>query len=98
MSATRTLTPSQRLTELTLDFLGYLELERRLSRNTLEAYRSDLQQFGAFLDAHQRDPITVSPPDLAQYVTELATGAGRRRSSAKSPACGRSTATCGASS
>ena len=28
--------------ELMLDFLAYLELERGLSRNTLEAYRSDL--------------------------------------------------------
>ena len=38
--------PSRRVSELTLDFLAYLELERGLSRNTLEAYRSDLQQFG----------------------------------------------------
>ena len=41
--------PAQRLNELTLDFLAYLELERGLSRNTLEAYRSDLQQLGEFL-------------------------------------------------
>ena len=27
---------------LVLDFLAYLEFERGLSRNTLEAYRSDL--------------------------------------------------------
>ncbi|HEY8584026.1 MAG TPA: site-specific integrase, partial [Capillimicrobium sp.] len=33
---------------LVLDFLAYLELERGLSRNTLEAYRSDLLQFGAW--------------------------------------------------
>jgi len=33
------------ISELTFDFLGHLELERGLSRNTLEAYRSDLQQF-----------------------------------------------------
>ena len=45
-----------RLTELTLDFLAYLELERGLSRNTLEAYRSDLQQFGEFLDRRGRRP------------------------------------------
>ena len=32
-----------------LDFLAYLEFERGLSRNTLEAYRSDLLQLGAFL-------------------------------------------------
>ena len=30
-----------------LDFLAYLEFERGLSRNTLEAYRSDLLQYGA---------------------------------------------------
>ena len=30
------------LERLTLDFLAYLELERGLSRNTLDAYRSDL--------------------------------------------------------
>ena len=35
---------------LVLDFLAYLEFERGLSRNTLEAYRSDLFQFGRFLD------------------------------------------------
>ena len=35
---------------LILDFLAYLELERGLSRNTLEAYRTDLLQFGEFLD------------------------------------------------
>ena len=33
-----------------LDFLAYLEFERGLSRNTLEAYRSDLLQFGRFLE------------------------------------------------
>ena len=36
----------QHLTELTFEFLATLELERGLSRNTLEAYRSDLQQYG----------------------------------------------------
>ncbi|HKA66518.1 MAG TPA: site-specific integrase, partial [Solirubrobacterales bacterium] len=31
---------------LVLDFLSYLELERGLSRNTLNAYRTDLLQYG----------------------------------------------------
>ena len=70
--------PAQRLTELTLDFLAYLELERGLSRNTLEAYRSDLQQFGAFLGARGRDPLEATPADLADYVTGLATGGPER--------------------
>ncbi len=41
---------NRNIERLTLDFLAYLELERGLSRNTLEAYRSDLLQFGDFLD------------------------------------------------
>ncbi len=64
----------RRLTELTLDFLATLELERGLSRNTLEAYRSDLQQFGLFLGRRGRDPLEVVPADLAAFVSELADG------------------------
>jgi integrase/recombinase XerD len=69
---------ARRLTDLTLDFLAYLELERGLSRNTLEAYGSDLQQFGAFLAKKGRDPLGVTPADLAAFVSELATGDGDR--------------------
>ncbi len=68
----------RRLKELTLDFLAYLELERGLSRNTLEAYSSDLQQFGVFLANKGLDPLEVAPPDLAAFVSELAAGDGRR--------------------
>src|ERR1700684_2963144 len=73
----------RRLTELTLEFLGTLELERGLSRNTLEAYRSDLQQFGAFLARHGGqpgeglDPLAVTGADLADFVSELADGGDR---------------------
>ena len=45
-----------RLPELTLEFLGYLELERGLSRNTLDAYRSDLEQYGAYLRPRRSRP------------------------------------------
>jgi integrase/recombinase XerD len=64
----------RRLTDLTLEFLAALELERGLSRNTLEAYRSDLQQLGLFLARRDRDPLQVSPADLAAFVSELADG------------------------
>ncbi len=76
------LAPARHLTELTLDFLAYLELERGLSRNTLEAYRSDLQQLGEFLDRRRVDPLGVSGVDLADFVTELAQGAEGRRPAA----------------
>jgi integrase/recombinase XerD len=69
----------RRLTDLTLEFLAALELERGLSRNTLEAYRSDLQQFGVFLSARGRDPLQVTPADLAAFVSELADGREGRR-------------------
>ncbi|MGI8413314.1 MAG: site-specific tyrosine recombinase XerD [Solirubrobacteraceae bacterium] len=65
---------SRRLSELALDFLAYLELERGLSRNTLVAYRSDLQQYGAFLGRQGRDPLEVTPVDLAGFVSEVARG------------------------
>src|ERR1700760_2375375 len=77
-------TAQRRLTELTLEFLGTLELERGLSRNTLEAYRCDLQQFGAFLAGRGADPgegldpLAVTSADLAEFVSELA-GSGDRR-------------------
>jgi integrase/recombinase XerD len=61
---------------LLLDFLAYLEFERGLSRNTLEAYRSDLLQYGAHLAG--RDPLTVSHSDLAAFVDVLATGDGEK--------------------
>jgi integrase/recombinase XerD len=64
----------RRLTDLTLEFMAYLELERGLSRHTLEAYRSDLQQYGAFLARAGRDPLEVLPSDLAAFVSELAAG------------------------
>jgi integrase/recombinase XerD len=63
-----------RLTDLVLDFLGYLEVERGLSRNTLEAYRSDLQQFGDFLTRRGLATMDLAPPELAEFITELAAG------------------------
>src|SRR5579862_8580360 len=71
--------PRPRLQDLLLDFLGYLELERGLSRNTLEAYRSDLQQFGEFLDRRHVSPVELTPADLAQFLSELAEGRNGRR-------------------
>ena len=94
-----------------LDFLAYLEFERGLARNTLDAYRTDLLQFGAFLAARGRDATAVERADVADFLADLATGAPatptataggrrarRRRSAARPPACAPSTATCAARS
>ncbi len=76
-----TAAPAQttRLIDLVLDFLAYLELERGLSRNTLEAYRSDLQQYGEFLDRRGVDALAAGPGDLAAFVSELAEGREGKR-------------------
>jgi integrase/recombinase XerD len=59
---------------LVLDFLAYLEFERGLSRNTLEAYRSDLLQFGEWLRRTGRDLLHLDHAGLAEFVSELAHG------------------------
>jgi len=61
-----------------LDFLAYLEFERGLSRNTLDAYRSDLQQFGAHLERSGGAALTATPDDLGAFVAALAGGDGGR--------------------
>jgi integrase/recombinase XerD len=64
----------RRFEHLVLDFLAYLEFERGLSRNTLEAYRSDLLQFGRFLDGRELSALDASPGDVADFLAGLATG------------------------
>ena len=62
-----------------LDFLAYLELERGLSRNTLEAYRSDLLQFGQFLAASGTGALEADARVLRGFITRLGTGAPERQ-------------------
>jgi integrase/recombinase XerD len=59
---------------LLLDFLAYLELERGLSRNTLEAYRSDLLQLGEFLHHRELSATDATHSDLAAFLSSLAGG------------------------
>jgi integrase/recombinase XerD len=62
-----------------LDFLAYLELERGLSRNTLEAYRSDLLQYGAYLDRRGLSVTAVGHGEIAEFLSDLSTGFDERR-------------------
>src|SRR3954471_24279348 len=73
--ATATTTPTA-FEHLVLDFLAELEFERGLSRNTLEAYRSDLLQFGAWLAQHDGDATTVQHRDLTSFLDEPPRGNG----------------------
>ena len=78
---------------LVLDFLAYLEFERGLSRNTLDAYRTDLLQFGAFLDKRRASAVTVGPAEVSDFLAELATGNGDTKPPA-SPATVHRKAAC----
>ena len=78
-SATATAGPgvqSARFEHLLLEFLAYLELERGLSRNTLNAYRTDLLQYGRYLSGHGLDAVEVKPEQLAAYAADLSAGEG----------------------
>jgi integrase/recombinase XerD len=84
---------SKRFEGLLLDFLAYLEFERGLSRNTLEAYRTDLLQFGRFLDARHISAAEASAADVSDFLTHLAGGNGKSASPAtihRKAACLRS--------
>jgi integrase/recombinase XerD len=70
--------PPRAFEQLVLDFLAYLEFERGLSRNTLEAYRADLLQFGAYLEARDGDALEAGHAELAGFLTMLARGSAER--------------------
>ncbi len=61
-----------------LDFLAYLEFERGLSRNTLEAYRSDLLQLGAYLNRIGVTALQAEHQHLSGFLHDLATGSEGR--------------------
>src|SRR5437763_3842729 len=66
-----------RFEALVLDFLAHLEFERGLARNTLDAYRTDLLQFGRFLEARGTTPVAATNADIADFLADLGRGNGR---------------------
>src|SRR6478736_10275371 len=73
-----------RFEALVLDFLAHLEFERGLARNTLGAYRTDLLQYGVFLNGRGRSATEAEHADIADFLADLATGDGQ-------PACSPAT-------
>src|SRR4051795_9961565 len=78
MAPTATVTETTAFEHLVLDFLAELEFERGLSRNTLEAYRSDLLQFGQWLERAGADATEAQHTQLAGFLSELASVHHRR--------------------
>ena len=82
--------PPRSLDRLLADFLAYLEFERGLSRNTLEAYRNDLAQLGAYLDERDLDALAVTHRELAGFLSALALGGASAATLQRKAACLRS--------
>jgi integrase/recombinase XerD len=78
MAAPAGAVPARPFEHHVLDFLAYLEFERGLSRNTLEAYRSDLLQFGDFLEARGTGALEAEHADLAAFLDALSAGTPER--------------------
>ncbi|MGC8668739.1 MAG: site-specific tyrosine recombinase XerD [Chthonomonadales bacterium] len=53
-------------------FIAHLVAERDLSPNTVSAYRRDLSQFAAFLDAERIAPANVAEAHVARFAQALA--------------------------
>ena len=85
--------PERPFEHLLLDFLAYLEFERGLSRNTLEAYRSDLLQYGRFLEERGITAVGADGAQIEAFLAALGGSGGRAASPAtihRKAACLRS--------
>ena len=80
----------RRFEHLVLDFLAYLEFERGLSRNTLDAYRSDLLQYGRFLDERDVQAADASSADVADFLADLGSRSASPATIHRKAACLRS--------
>ena len=56
------------------EFLGHVELERGLARNTVQAYHRDLNLWRRYLAAQEVDPATVDDDDFTRYLESLRAG------------------------
>ena len=57
--------------DLVTEYLGTLQAERGVSRHTVLAYRGDLADFRAFLDAGRRPLAHTEPDDVVRYAERL---------------------------
>jgi integrase/recombinase XerD len=57
--------------DLIQEFLDYLQVERGLSSNTLEAYRRDMAKLARFAAARQKEPLTLERSDITAFVEAL---------------------------
>lgn len=67
-----------------------LWMERGLSKNTLSAYRSDMNKLGLWLEGERKQRLlTIQRADLLSYLAQLITASHKPRSSARLLSCMR---------
>lgn len=64
-------------------YLRHLTIERGLSKNTIAAYRTDLLKYLAFLETQNKDLLTSSAEDVANFTTQLSSSGSAATSSAR---------------
>ena len=53
------------------DFLSFLSVEKGLSKNTVESYCLDLRKFQDFLSSNGKDFLSLSRPDIIDFIERL---------------------------
>ena len=61
------------MTDSVVEYLGALQTEQGVSRNTLAAYRRDLRDFNDFLHRERRALPEIGPDDIVGYLERLRT-------------------------
>jgi integrase/recombinase XerD len=57
--------------DLIREYLSFLQVEKGLSKNSVESYRRDLARLRALADAEGRAPEALGKPELTQFVMEM---------------------------
>ena len=82
--------PQPRRSESPVDaYLSHVSLERRLARNSVEAYARDLQLLLGFAEARGADVVALTRVDLEAFVRQLMEAGRSPRSVARVVACVR---------
>src|SRR5919107_340391 len=58
--------------DLIREYLSFLQVEKGLSKNTVESYRRDLARLRARAEGLGREPQSLSKADVTQFIMSLA--------------------------